>query len=350
MIKKIGIIIVIAVLTIISTYLIAIFVTEYRPKDIEYVDIKGKATKFLNKDEKIKIITNNIGYLALDKTQDFFMDGGNNVKPDSKKDIERNLKLLKSMLKKQDADIYLIQEVDINSKRSYYMNQQEQLEKEFLGVSAFALYHKCMYIPYPVFDAVGKVESGMSVFSKYDMQSTRYSLPGAYNSIMKAIMFKRCIMEQRIKIDNIDKELIVYNVHFEAYDKGNTRQEQLEFLKDLIVKEYSKGNYVIVGGDFNHKFPDANNDKYPVIDESHFKAKNIGKEFLPENFSYAYDDTKPTARLLNKPYSGDYKETQLYVLDGFIVSDNIEVVNVKTLENGFIYSDHHPVLLEVKLK
>ena len=38
------------------------------------------------------------------------------------------------------------------------------------------------------------------------------------------------------------------------------------------------------------------------------------------------------------------------MIDGFVVSDNIKVKNIETLDLGFIYSDHNPVAMEFVLK
>ena len=37
------------------------------------------------------------------------------------------------------------------------------------------------------------------------------------------------------------------------------------------------------------------------------------------------------------------------MIDGYIVSPNVQVDRVKTLDEGFVYTDHNPVLLEVTL-
>ena len=37
------------------------------------------------------------------------------------------------------------------------------------------------------------------------------------------------------------------------------------------------------------------------------------------------------------------------MLDGFITSPNVRVESVKTLDEGFTYSDHNPMLLNVTL-
>ena len=47
-------------------------------------------------------------------------------------------------------------------------------------------------------------------------------------------------------------KLILINSHMSAYDKGGKmRVKQLKLLNSVMESEYKKGNYVIVGGDFN---------------------------------------------------------------------------------------------------
>lgn len=69
---------------------------------------------------------------------------------------------------------------------------------------------------------------------------------------------------------------------------------------------------------------------------------------LPEGWQYVYDDSVPTCRLLDKPY--DEKSSQRYVIDGFIISPNVELVLAETIDCGFEFSDHNPVLMEIILK
>lgn len=346
---KIIVCIVIIIVLLLVIGFATIILTEYKPDDEEQLSIDGKSTKILKQDEDIKILTYNLGYLSLDNTQDFFMDGGKNVMPKTAANVNKNLAALQNLIENENADIYLFQEVDYNSKRSYKVNQYEGLKKDFKGTACYSLYHKCLYIPYPILNPVGHVEGGMTILNKFSTTATRIALPSAYDFPMRAFMFKRCLMVERSKIENSDKELVVINLHLEAYDDGNTRLKQLEILKNLMEEEYRKGNYVIAGGDFNQKFPIADNSKYPVIDDTHYVAATIPEDFLPEKWKYAVDDSKPTSRLLNEVYSGNYDNTQLYVIDGYILSPNIELKSVETIENSFSYSDHHPVRLIVKL-
>ena len=194
----------------------------------------------------MNVITYNLGYLSLDNTQDFFMDGGKNVRPKNATNVTKNLAAVKNFIETQNADIYLFQEVDTNAKRSYKINEYDGLKDEFDGTATFAYMFKSLYIPYPVFNAVGHVESGVMTLNKYNVkEATRISLPSAYSWPKRAVMYKNCLLEQRIDIEDSDKQLVVYNIHLDAYGKEDGKVEQLDILLSNMKEEYEKGNYVI---------------------------------------------------------------------------------------------------------
>ena len=56
----------------------------------------------------------------------------------------------------------------------------------------------------------------------------------------------------------------------------------------------------------------------------------------------------PTYRLLNAPYEEGI--TQVGIIDGFLVSPNLEITRVEVLDQNFLYSDHNPVMMTLKLK
>ena len=63
-----------------------------------------------------------------------------------------------------------------------------------------------------------------------------------------------------------------------------------------------------------------------------------------------YDLGTPSCRLLNQPYNpSDTANTQYYVIDGFILSPNVQLEEVETLDLGFENSDHNPVRIQVTL-
>jgi len=347
---KIGVGILIGIVTLLFIGFMILFVTEYCPDEVERLTSEGESIYKLEKGTSLNVVTYNLGYLSLDSSQDFFLDGGQNVMPETEDNTKNNLYGVKRYMKEKNADIYLFQEVDYKAKRSYNVNQYEELKAGFGGLSTFATYHKCVFIPYPILNPVGYVHGGMAILNKYEGKTERVALDSAYSWPKSMVMFKRCLMVQRVKVEETDKELVIINLHLEAYDNGKTRESQMEELKNIMVEEYKKGNYILVGGDFNQIFPTVDNSKYPILDDSNYSAKEIPEDFLPEGFKYAVDGSVPTTRLLDKPYSGKYEDTQLYVIDGYIVSNNIKVNSVKTVDNQFKYSDHNPVELNITIE
>lgn len=322
-------------------------VREYRPKGVESV-APGDGTKELGAGSAFTILTYNTGYAGLSRNEDFFMDGGKKVRPDSKELVRKNLRGIADILQKEKADIYFLQEVDRDSKRSYYIDEKQEYENA-LGLSGmFACNFKCDFVPYPL-PPIGKVKSGLvTITGLKTKEASRISLPESFKWPVKTCNLKRCILEARVPLENTDKELVLLNFHLEAYDSGEGKIAQTKMLADKLWEEYGKGNYVIAGGDFNQTFEGM--DVYPIHNKENWVPGVMHKKDLPQGFSFAVSDNVPSCRLLNGPYSGNYEDSQVYVIDGFIVSDNIKVSQVKNIDVGFEFADHQPVRLEAVLK
>ena len=347
MLKKIlkpFVIIILAVTAIFAAFLGIATILEYRPADTEILTVTEGMRNSIDAGSSLAIVTFNIGYAGLSADQDFFMDGGTMVRPDDPSIIERNMAGILEFVSETKADIYLIQEADLKSKRSYRMNQAEMLTSETKMNAAFAYNFNSLYTPFPI-PPIGKVESGLLTLTNLDVkEAKRISLPVPFTWPVRLFNLKRCLLAERIPAGN--QELVLVNLHLEAYDDGAGKKEQLAVLMNLLIEEYEKGNYVVAGGDFNQIFPAA---AYPDVDTEFWAPGVLDEDLLPDGWQYAYDAETPTCRLLNKPFSGDYEDTQLYVIDGFILSPNVTLGFVKTIDMSFAYSDHHPVLLKITL-
>ena len=161
---------------------------------------------------------------------------------------------------------------------------------------------------------------------------------------------KRCLLVNYLPIEGTNKQLVMVDLHLEAYDSGEGKIAQTKQLMGFLQKEYEKGNYVIAGGDFNQVFP-GSLELYPNTHPDLWLPGVLEEASLPEGFQFAYDLTTPSCRLLNQPYDpSDTVNTQYYVIDGFILSPNVQLDEVKVLDEGFANSDHNPVQLQVTLK
>ena len=326
--------------------------TEYQPEDVEQLAFFATTVEAdaLPADETIDLLSWNIGYGALGDNADFFMDGGDSVMTASKARVEENMSNILTTVQDIDADIMLFQEVDQKSYRSHWVNESSYLLDGLSTVdSTFAYNYRCLFIPYP-FPPIGTVNAGILTASVYEIsEATRYQLPSPYSWPESVGNLKRCLAVNRISLADSDKELVIVNLHLEAYDDGEGKIAQTKMLREILNAELEKGNYVIAGGDFNQVFP-GSLEVYPNTHSDLWQVGILEESSLPEGFSFVYDLSTPTCRLLNQPYDpADTENTQYYVIDGFVVSPNVTVREVQVLNLAFACSDHNPVRLQVCL-
>ena len=165
------------------------------------------------------------------------------------------------------------------------------------------------------------------------------------NKLFESRYYRRNVDPKNDPLSEFAKE-IVYA--FLEENKNVIIENASKMLAEKLELEYEKGNYVIAGGDFNQTFEGM--DKYPILDKENWTPGIIGHEDIPDGFSFAVADNVPTCRLLNEAYSGNYTDSQVYVLDGFIVSDNVKVDEIRNIDMDFTYADHQPVRLQVTLQ
>lgn len=343
---------IIAVLVVAACLLLVVLtVTEYRPNDVEPLETVGQTQKELRLGDSVSVISWNIGFGALGDNADFFMDGGTMVKPSTRERVQENVEAVTDFLASEEADLVLLQEVDEKSSRSYYLNQCELIADGLsdAGLSyenSLAYNFKSLYVPYPL-PPIGRVQSGQVSLSAYPVaEASRVALPCPFSYPVRLANLKRCLLIQRIPIAYSDKELVVINLHLEAYDDGEGKIAQTQMLAKLLAKEAEKGNYVIAGGDFNQTFDTVDLSKYPVRGEDIWTPGLIETaEF--EGFQSLMDDKLPSCRSLDRVYDANDPDFQYYRLDGFLLSNNLKVEQFENVDLGFVHADHNPVKLRV---
>ena len=343
-----------SLLAVVILFFLFLTIVEYKPKPVEAVPFTTE-NQMLLKNTPISIMSWNIGYAGLGKDEDFFMDGGKKSHPDSKEVVENYFKGIKETIGTYHSDILFIQEIDLNSARTYKLNEFEAM-KAFTGKGgAFAYNYNCTFVPIP-FPPMGHIESGVSTFTDFEVVSAkRHALPVPFKWPVRLANLKRCMLITRIPVyengGDSGCELVLANFHLEAYDSGEGKIAQTKALKDFLDSEYAKGNYVIAGGDFNQKFPGSN--AYPVISPNGWIPGELDANILDDGWEFVYDDSKPTCRSLEAPYNNAKAKAhdwQYYVIDGFIISPNIVKLSMNVVDMDFQNSDHNPVFMTFELK
>ena len=104
---------------------------------------------------------------------------------------------------------------------------------------------------------------------------------------------------------------------------------------------------MVAGGDWNQNPPNFNpefvNKKYPVKQQ-----ESITEGYFPRDWNIVYDSNSPTNRNIETPLIKG--ETLTTVIDYFILSPNIDVLNINVVPQNFKYSDHEAVLLRFVLQ
>lgn len=330
-------------------YFLAMTVTDYKPKDVVPLKAENQKTDTLGKNE-FTIATFNIGYCGLDDKQDFFMDGGTMSRSSSKEKTEENLEGIGNTLKDLDADFIFVQEIDLRATRSFYLNEYDYLKTLLDNYSTtYATNYKVLWVPVPLSKPMGYVNGGLVTFSKYKIaDANRYQYPGTENWPRQLAELDRCFIETKIPLSS-GKSLILLNSHMSAYDKGGfVRKQQLAFLRTYIEAEYKKGNYVVVGGDFNHQIPGTDAKSFKSEESWPDWLQTIPGDFTPEGFTWGADKNTPSNRAVARAYKEGVNF--LSVIDGFLVSPNVEIEQVKGYDLKFKDSDHNPVKIWLKLK
>lgn len=356
-----------------------IYFSYYRIGDIDLnIDHKSSLDN-ISTNTTYKVMTYNIGFGAYSQDFTFFMDSGYDdegnptigyySKAKSKEEVEFNINGAIETTKSLNPDFVLFQEVDVSSTRSFYLNQHQMIVDNYEQYdNVFANNFHTAYLPYPLYDMHGAVEAGLTTLSKYKIDQAERKQYTVSSSLSKFFDLDRCFSVSKIKV-NEDKNLYLVNSHMSAYDEGGViREKQMEELNQFLSSCKENNDYVIVGGDFNHDLLtnnpdfnyDANNRPFSMTKKtpdwvSYFF--NDGKKSpLIDGYKVFASDNEPTCR--NNDIEWEENKTFVCVVDGFIVSNNINVIKTENIAtnngnkglNGFAYSDHQPVYLEFQLE
>ena len=348
---KIGLVLLTVVILVVVAYLLYVILTYERIEDNLPLAVEGEAENAeLSVNTEYTIVTQNLGFGAYTRDFTFFMDGGEESRAKSKESVIDCIGEAMNKVESFDPDFILFQEVDIDSTRSYHVDQYNMLAEYFNGYDhTKAINYDSAYLMYPILEPHGASYSSMATFSRYDIISAvRRSFPIS-TSLSKFLDLDRCYSVSRVKVEG-GKELVIYNVHSSAYGgSAEIRTAQMTMLMNDMKSEYDKGNYVICGGDFNHDFTGDStqklNDGMGTLDFGW--AQPFPEELIPEGFyraiTYKNGEYNPTCRDCDIPYEeGNFT----IIVDGFIVSDNVTCVEVENIVTGFEYSDHNPVVLK----
>lgn len=317
----------------------------YAPKKTEAVSVYNINGAEPISDKKVRVLTFNTGHAALGEEADLYSEGGRGKRA-SADAVLKNARGISELVNLSNADALLLQSVDSDSYRSRYVDQYSYYINNGRFGSAYAIDHKASSTSF--FPPYKKVNSGVLTLSKRSISSaqrvplTKFGAPFSSTP-------NRCMLVSEMPIENSDKKLVLINFELEAHislvDKIKQTAEVLKYAQEAA----DRGDYVIAGGSF-YRYFEGTQSRYPLPDRLRWTPEEMSLTEIPQNLSLIYDETVPTARILAEPYNSEAEEKKVYVSDGFVISKNLSVNMLVTVDQEFRYSAHNPVLLEVTLK
>ena len=211
---------------------------------------------------------------------DFFFDCYGDRALMDQSEVVDHMKGLAAKIRQVDPDVVLLQEVDVEAKRSAYVDQvQWLLDHTDLNYGAYASQWKADYVPS---DGLGRMDSGNAILSRWPISgATRRALPlvDEQDALTRYFYLRRNILEAQIELAN--RAVWVVNVHTSAYSKDGTKRDQIDRFADRLIELDEAGRLFVAGGDLNtlppgsdkwKSFPDA------VCEDEEFEADDYTSE------------------------------------------------------------------------
>lgn len=333
------------------------FYNEYdRLPDRERLETKTSgAYSYFADDEAINagraynIMTYNIGYGFTTSDYSSFEYGGKYTWAPSEELVMGNLCDIADVINKTAPDFILLQNVDIDSTRSYHVNELD-LVNEFLKgyYYSHATTSDTPFVMYPLYAPKGECLTSMATYSTgIIVENLRRSLP-IQDDLTKYLEPDSAYMVTRIPLAN-EKSLLIYNVHLTSKD-DEVKRSQLKMIFNDMELEYRLGNYIVCGGDFGYNL----RMEPPVKDDNTIDIPYFPRDMIPQGFSLGIDSAFPVSVIHDSTrdakYAYEEDVTPTVTEDGFIVSDNIMINYYNNADWKYEYSNHDPVLMQIYVK
>lgn len=270
-----------------------------------------------------------------------------------------------------EVDILLLQEVDVESKRSAYIDQvQYILDNTHLNYGVFASMWQAQFIPS---DGFGRVNTGNAILSRWKLKNAdriQLALRGDQDALTQMFYLRRNILKTEVELP--EQTIFTVNTHLTAFATDDTKKKHVD---KYIETLQGLDKPFVSGGDLNSLPPGAGSLDFCIEDRcggeifhegdstdvefhkdgSYFQYTMDENEWLQELYDYftpAIDDSlmNNPDHFTHSPGIGKDENGNTYLdrkLDYLFT--NIEKVSGSTLQEYKEISDHIPVIMEIDL-
>jgi len=315
-------------------------------------NVKDAAPPVLMPGQALKVMTWNIQYLA-GKRYVFWYDMADGSGPDERPtpdDLAYNLDEVARVIRDEQPDIVLLQEVNDGAKNTDYTNQLALLQERVTDIypcSTEAFYWKSDFVPDR--HIYGSVGMKMATLSRFQMdKAERLQLPSSGgNLIGRQFEPRRALLVSYLPLRD-GEHLAVVNTHLGDFKPGDdTLQRQVAATTQLLDTFEQAGTLWISGGDFNllpqgqyQRLPAEQREQYAADSELHALWDKY--PMIPSNDDANGEDRRKWyTRFPNDPRLSGPDRT----LDYLFYSPRLKRVDAQVRQaDTLLISDHLPVI------
>ncbi len=236
----------------------AVWLTTFHPDERQPEPVScDDSAPMLQPGQTLKVMSWNVQYMA-GKNYVFFYDLWDGSGPDerpSSADIAHTVDEVARIIRDEDPDVLLIQELDDGAARTDGADQLALLTDKIGSLypcSTAAFYWKAAFVPHP--RIMGSSGAKLAVLSKYRIDSAeRHSLPAISSDdiVTRQFNYKRAILAAYLPIEG-GGSFAALNTHLSAFAQGSpTMALQIEKVLAVLAELDGGAQPWVIGGDFN---------------------------------------------------------------------------------------------------
>lgn len=214
---------------------------------------------------RLKVMTWNIRFGI--GRRPWFGDACGNVAVYTSDDVLWTMDKIVKKINEIQPDILLLQEVDLSSKRSGYVNEVEYLlANTYFNYAAAGYQWKAQFIPS---DGLGRLEEMNLILSRWPIDSAiRIQLPlrGDQDKLTRYFYERCCIVQAKIKLPGIPNGMMALNIHASAFATDDTKYRHLEIFRSILDSLSRNNRWFAAGGDLNTLPPGSDSTDYCLED------------------------------------------------------------------------------------
>ncbi|MEE9465949.1 MAG: endonuclease/exonuclease/phosphatase family protein [Candidatus Neomarinimicrobiota bacterium] len=184
----------------------------------------------------------------------------------TEQEVLENLERVADHIREMNPDVLLLNEVDISSRRSAYVDQMQYLlDATDLNYGVFASLWKSQFIPS---DGIGRINMGNAIMSKYELTDGKriaLSQRTDQDALTQYFYLRRNIVTARVEAGT-NAELYAAVVHTAAFSQDGSKRKHIDSFKQVLDDFHADSALFITGGDLNTIPPNAV--KKDVFDDS----------------------------------------------------------------------------------